>query len=355
MIKVLVAAEDPGGASTLVPVIRQLMGRSSEISVRALTRSQATTILSKWLVCCSQDLITDADLQNSFSAEKPDVLLTATSLEGTLETSVIKLARGYGVPSLALMDSWTNYMWRFGDPAVVRRDALPDLIAVPDQTAYNEMVAIGFPSPKLLVTGHPLLEGLLDWSRNVDRELLRSQLDVMPEEKLIVFFSQPIAEMHGDRFSELGRGYDEISALEVLDEITRELTCGVKLVVKLHPYENRNDLLSTKSNVTLSPKEMQATELMVAGDVICGMSSILLIQAWLCGIPVVSVQPGLRKSDALMLARAGHIKTGRNKGEIRACLLEALNCNDRIIPDSSLNEGGAAERVASIVLDQIGS
>lgn len=355
MTKVLVAAEEPGGASALVPVVRQLKHALPEISASAFTRLQATGILSRWLHCRSQDVVRDEELKKGFGSEKPHFVLTATSMSGTLETSLIELARSYQVPSLALLDSWTNYRARFGNQMEVQLNSLPDLIAVPDQFAYEEMFAVGFPASKLIVTGHPLFDGLIEWSRTVNRELLRSQLDVKPDEKLVVFFSQPIAKMHGNRFSELGRGYDEISALEVLGDTTSELPGKVRLIVKPHPAENRNDLLSTDLGVTLSPEGMQASELMVAGDVVCGMTSIVLIQAWLCGIPVVSVQPGLRKADALMLARAGHIKTGLDKVEIKAQLLRALNGDDRVIPDSPLSKGGAAERVASIILGRIGS
>ena len=83
---------------------------------------------------------------------KASLLLTGTSYNSVdLEKKFIASARERGVPSLAVLDFWSNFALRFsrGDGGL---ENIPDRIAVMDEWAREEMIAAGFDATRLVVT-----------------------------------------------------------------------------------------------------------------------------------------------------------------------------------------------------------
>ena len=360
MIKIMAGAQDPGGAEALAPVLSAL-NATNDVRLEMLARTQAAAVFCRFgLEFECADKLSDAAVTDRVFAAAPNLVIAATSQYGTLEQTLIAAARSRDIPTLAVLDSWTNYRVRFAKYGEEITDAFPDVIAVPDALAFDEMCAAGLPADRLSITGQPAfdkLAGRMAEDHSQIRKAIRTILDLQADEILVSFFSQPIRAMYGDPDGDMGRGYDEKKALDCLARALAALTQPVRLVVKPHPREQTgtfDEYLSRNAAIATLAHELDPDDLMLASDIVCGMTTIMLVRAWLAGRCVVSVQPGLRDNDALWLARAGHIKTAVDQQATVTRLNEALQTGPAAPPESNLTDGKATQRVTALALSMTG-
>jgi hypothetical protein len=237
--------------------------------------------------------------------EAPAALLTTTSWgQARIEPEFIAAARRNGVPSLAVVDFWSNYRARF------ERDggaAWPDRIALPDEQARAEAIRDGLPPAALVATGNPHHEALLARATRSDPtpEAFRAGAGVQPGAALVLFASQPIAALYDDRL-----GYTERSVLAAvvaaLDDVAEWLGRPIVLGVRPHPRETAAPLVGGTSRVAVIDASLDdPLDWCLAADLVVGMTSALLFDAALLGRPVVSAQPDLIGADVLPSNRLG--------------------------------------------------
>ena len=152
---------DAGGASAMAPVLVELM-RARRVSVHAFAYLQSRETWARAQIpfrALTEDLDT-LDLFDAVGLADAQLLLVGTSVNAQdYERKLIACARELDVPSLALLDFWSNYRERFDDDTGALR-YLSDSIAVMDERAREEMCALGFDAARLVVTGQPAFDGL---------------------------------------------------------------------------------------------------------------------------------------------------------------------------------------------------
>ena len=105
------------------------------------------------------------------------------------------------------------------------------------------------------------------------------------DRRMIVFFSEPVREDYGDT-----RGFDQFEVFEGLMEEYDQAALS-EIVVKPHP---REDMAAWEHVVQGRARlsSASAADLLTACDGVIGMTSMVLIEAHLLGLPVLSLQPG---------------------------------------------------------------
>ena len=307
---ILVFSCEAGGAEVLAPVVNLLAAqRAYRVVVasyghgqRRFARRGIKTVEVKplreddetWPSCCD-----------------PDILITsATSLptEDMTEKHLWRFARRRGIPSLAFLDQWQNYALRFSGPC---RDAYlkyqPDYINCINRIGLEEMQAIGLPSEKLLPLGHPYLDRLKSEATTNDPALIREHMGIRGASNVFLFVSEPILEYCG-----YSRGYDQYTVLERFIACFRHLPDPPTLIVKLHPKDRRERYPTlvrqyASARIRILRNEFSPLACLLAADRVFGMSSIMLLEAFALGKPVVSLQPGLSVDDPCVLSKYGHI------------------------------------------------
>jgi len=310
---ILALAGDPGGANALAPVIA-LLRKDTSRSVLACAYRQAFDL---W-----RERGLDPQPQEVWQQRLPALvagaalLLTATSVNGIdLERTAIALARHADVPSLTVLDYWSNYTQRFTDSDREGALVLPDRIAVMDELARQDMLAVGFPDATLVVTGQPAFDALpgarvaFTPQRRAD---LRRELGVGKDQLLALYVSQPFADIHGSRDAAkaaLGYTEDEVLALcrHALATLARKRNFDCVLAIRPHPREPDEKFSETQETGlrTVIWRMADRLEAVLAADLVLGMNSVLLYEAACMGCAVVSVQPGLRGDDPLQSNRSG--------------------------------------------------
>lgn len=292
----LFAAHDPGGANLLLAVMAAARAAGHRLSLAPA--GPAETI---WRAAGEVKMETMGDEEDGVMLDRlvPDLVITGTSFGG-YDRHLWLLARARGIGSLAAIDAWTNLQRRFAGPD--GDDGQPDALCVFDEGMRDEILAGGWCRSQLYVTGQPHLQAVtqrLKLARRARRPAGRP---------VIAFFSEPVHQDHGGVATV---GYDQFTTI---DAIVAELDGAppLTLLVQPHPREDPNEWRAWRAGKGGGPVMITigdgAAEAVLAGcDAVLGMTSMVLVEAALAGIPALAVQLGRRRVDNPLLDRLGGV------------------------------------------------
>lgn len=295
-------------------------------------------------------------LAGRFAAIQPKLLLTGTSIQPGIEKEAIALARAQNIPSLALLDSWTNYAARFDDLQTGEKFCyLPDKIATFDQASIAELTAIGIPAERIVLTGNPYFARLQHVPIPKSRAKVRAEFGIPSEARLITFVSEPLAD---EWYSAFASDYPSAAEIETCLRLVAGAVAKQKetyLIVKLHPIEN--PALAERVLAEFSNPQQQIIgrydplSLAAASDAVIGINTNLLLETALIGLPTYALNlaqfAGERRSIG---ARFGLIHSLNSAEELREILANpsqrpsAAAFSEIIYPD-------AVARICSLISD----
>lgn len=350
-LSVVSVLSDAGGAEALLPVLELLRRRGSLTGVFA--SGPAVALLDRAGI---DHAVVPGDPGAALASLDPTVVVTGTSWGGWApELGFIAAAEGLQIPSLAVVDFWANYLARFVTPD--GEVVMPDRIAVPDDAARLEAIAEGIDGDRLIVTGNPHYEALLQRYRDFDQTMrfaFREKVGLPRKALVVLFASQPIAALYGDRL-----GYTEDQVLDqirsALEQVAIWLGHGVILAVRPHPRQTQVTLplSSSRVQVRLATGE-DALSWALSCDLVAGMTSAVLMQAALLGARVVSVQPGLDADDHLPGNRLGITQGAFVTGDIAPILYRTMASSAHLGSSRALQRmRGGIEGATERLLDEI--
>ena len=308
---------DPGGANALAPVLK-VLAADGKLNVANYAYTQATDVLARQGIhtAALPGTIDPSWIQAHLQEKQATFLLTATSHNGIdWEKHFIMSARSLGIPSLAVLDFWSNYAVRFSD-AAGNFCYLPDRVAVMDAHAQSQMIDVGIPPQNIIVTGQPAFDALVECRQQfslAQRATLRESVGVGEHDLLVMFASQPIRELYGEEKKNSSQphtlgpslGFDQHSVLSSLvhglEDCSKKYQKPISVLIRPHPREASSaydDYTSDVIQVTLS-QEGNSRVYAMAADLVVGMNTVLLVEACYLGCVVLSLQPGLRQADSL--------------------------------------------------------
>lgn len=301
---------EPGGAEALIPVIKLVAKETSHQVIVLGYGHGAERFARKGVECIEVGRVAkdDPTIMNTY---RPDLIITsATSLPDfdMSEKYLWLQARLAGVPTIAFVDQWQNYSLRFSGPnATERLSYLPDYINCINAIGEREMIEEGFDPHKLLKFGHPYLSSLRDEARLINTGEILKKLGIQPNQQVILFVSEAIKEHYGR-----SRGYDQYDALRLFLDLMTISAKGARLLIKLHPKDTVTEYERILAEYDgLSPlivsNNLTSVECIEIAAEVYGMTSIMLIEAFVLGKKVVSLQPGLQGEDPMILSRLGLI------------------------------------------------
>lgn len=304
--KILFFSCEPGGAEVLIPVIK-LVQAQPHLEAVVLGYGHALERFAKKGIGCREIGPVPIEDFSLLDHHAPDLLITsATSLPSVdmSEKYLWRQAKQRGITSLAFLDQWQNYSVRFSGIHDDERLAYqPDWINCLNEIGRREMMREGFDEGRLVAFGHPYLSSLKHDFLALDVARLKSDLDLAASDEVVLFVSEAICEYYGNR-----RGYDQYTVLDYFLTNFVGAANRIKILIKLHP----KDKLALFQDIAEKFKtlkfrfvgnELSAIECLAVSDFVFGMSSIMLIEAYVLGKKVVSLQPGLSVEDPMVLSR----------------------------------------------------
>lgn len=324
---------DPGGANAVAPVI-ELLRAEGKVSVTALAYLQAVTLWSKRGI--QFDTINgetgDDDILKLLNEPKANLLLTGTSVNRfELEKRFIEAARQLDIPSMSVLDFWSNYALRFSDDAGDLR-YLPDRIAVMDALARDEMVADGIVDSSIVITGHPALDSLAKHRHAFTQErkaVVRQDFGVAADAWLVLYASQPPIFFEQDDSVPppwLDRLRTVNALLGPLASLAKERGKSATLLIRPHPRESGEiyrDLAHDTVRIVVSGAG-DSRDLALAADIVVGMNTMFLVEARHLGRPTLSIRLALPLPDDFPPNRSGTIRAVYRVEGIATALEELL-------------------------------
>ena len=359
--EVLVVCGDAGGAAAVAPVA-ELLIREGRVNLRSAVYRQAAELWARRGLP-HQTLaagLSDGDL--AALAGSADALLLGTSVNG--EDYERRLGALFPARAVAVLDFWSNYAPRFRSAAGVLEP--PAVVCVMDESARSGMAAEGFEAARVVVTGQPAFDALAGLRRAFgenERKSLRATLGVVEGERLVVFASQPLAEFYAQpELRARHPGYDQGTALRLLiaalEELAPEIRRNIVLLVRPHPREEPGSLAwAARSTETLRVRvdgSGDSRTCLLAADLVCGMTSVILVEACHLGCPTLSLQPGLAGPDPLPTNSAGLSRLVRTAAELRETLRDFLcagpaRAEQKTRQAGLSTDGEASRRVADMI------
>lgn len=337
--KILLFSRDPGGANAIIPLVLKLKERNKVFLYGkdvALQRYQTHNLKAKNIMDFCQE-ITIEEIEHFLEELQPDLIVTGTSADDNTEKYLWKAGERLGIASIAILDQWVNYGIRFSKYFVSEiqeyqrertQDYLPTKILVMDAFAKKEMQKEGIKEEKIIVTGQPYFDVFMEQLKNISNKTIkeyRESLGCREEDFMFVYASEPISKIYG---SEQGKAYWGYTEKTIFTSLQRELVSLTKqygkqgkVIIRPHPKENKeawSACLGTIENVTFQLDDSTDAKLLIkASDLICGMSSMFLMESALCDKKILSVQIGLKKENPFILDKKGIIKSVRTEQELK--------------------------------------
>jgi hypothetical protein len=335
--RVLVAAEDPGAANALAPVVGML-SRDGRVEVSSACGPMAASVFERFAVPSFAESACDAD--GWLDRFAPALLLLGTSENReSVDRRLHRQARRRGIPTVCLLDYWSQFAQRFSEAGPDGHLGLvPDRIFVMDEPARDALIAEGVPPERLDVTGHPYLDYFQQSAptlRPADAAAFRASLGLASQTRLITFVSETFGFTCGEdaRFEPLSTSRERtIVVLEhllaALARIVPGLDQEVALVNKLHPKNTAGEFASVPRRSL--PFTMHVltdadnTQLLQASALVIGMTSMLLVEAACLGLPTLSIlaRPA---DDSIGPGRRAHGVVVRSPEELHTELARLLH------------------------------
>lgn len=328
--RLLLLAHDPGGANVLAPLIGQVIKRGYRLQVWGLGPAKKVFRDAKVKTQRKTKGVRQ-ELDRELNSWKPALVITGTSVSDETEKWLWKKASQLKIPTVVIIDQWMNYLRRFEWRVKKRGYIFPTRILVSDQIAKEEAVREGIPEKMVRVTGNPYLENLQERANEYKKrsKQTKDRLGLMPQEKLVTFVSEPISQDYGVDYW----GFDEKTIFKLLMltlvEVSHSRRTKVLVVVKLHPREEKNNYQKMKLKLSNNIRwqlvpDINSGDLIMASDLVCGMSSMMLIESVILGVPTVSIQIGLKRQNLLVLDRLGILKTVLNQEKLKKQVGDAM-------------------------------
>jgi hypothetical protein len=222
------------------------------------------------------------------------VVVTSTSYKPA-ERVALEWATQRGIPTVQLIDSWYDYRRRI--ELTNQPGAMPDEIWVFDDVAKADAVAEGLPGERICAVGHPAWEAVPPLPAASSAEIL--------------LIDQPVSSDIGQRL-----GYTET---EFFDLVRSGLGNNPPPTLAMHPRRPESDRSASGFRIVRNTREAAKS-----CDTVIGMFSSFLIEAFLAGRRVVSVQPNAKGEDFCILSRLGLVPRVTAAADLAPALASAL-------------------------------
>ena len=302
-MKVFVVSGDAGGAQCVHAVCHELRRRNA--ALEAWVYGPGHGVFQDGAKRLPEAPTSPEAAREMLSAFEPDVLLLGTSVNKREDEKVfLKSARTLGIPSIAVLDFWSNYHGRFATrPAPSPLDALPDRIAVMDGSAARDLEALGIPSDRIAVTGQPAFDRLHETPPSPGEiRSLRESMGCGSDQRLVLFASQPFREL-ATQHGMAPVPFDEIDLAQTVLASVHEIDAC--LWIRPHPREASAKFRPLADQGAIVATTGSSIQALHAADDVVGMSSVFLLEAGILGKRVLSLQPGVNDGGPLPLARLG--------------------------------------------------
>lgn len=352
---IMLFAADPGGANSIAVLSNYLQKKNYNTvlfaryaALKHLTSNgyKNVTLLSKDIK--EYDIQTIESLINSYN---PCLIITSTTGRDFIERTAWLVGGKLNIPIIAILDQWMNYSLRFLKKHDTHQDKntysvdeyiLPTSIIVMDQVAKLSMVHEGLPHNIIYPLGSPYFDHIKLKSKIAKPKSFNSVT--------ILFASEPITKIYGNKLGRSIHGYTEKTTLRslCLHIQTLDIKRKIKLVIKPHPRESEkrySEFLEKFAFTSICP-EKSVFDSFKHCDIVFGMSSTVLLEAILFKKPTISLHLSSNKKSTYLLEQRGKTTAIRKRYKLTTVIKNLLTKQlTSYNQQFELTKGGACQAI----------
>ena len=296
VFRIVAFAQHTGQTQVLAPVLQRLNQEPDRFHLTTMGHRHAIPVFSRHQLPFRETAevfghvpITYQEAREYLSNTAPDLVCVGTShprdILGDMSTlNMLHAAESLGIPTFGLLDHWQG-LDRFDNP-----DNAPNYLGVMDSNLLKRFSS-RLPNTQVEVTGHPHLEGI--WreataSVFAEKRLRAREIFGFDPEAAIWFIVSQILVDRADPDRRVSFLQPEIEGRDLLETIrqfaeSHRARTGrpVEVVCRIHPKEPFRDV---KNLNQLTPSQV-----LKLADLLIGWDSMLLIEGYFSGIPVLSL------------------------------------------------------------------
>jgi hypothetical protein len=355
---ILLYADDPGAVNYLAPLPRALL------TIGITSRF----VVSPALTCYCKDRDIVADTRQPHQC--PEYLLDGIAVV-VLGTSEEKncwghqlhfCAKSLKIPIIGVVDMAVNADKRFRGESENPLHHAPDWLVVPDTFCESAFAILGFPRDRVLPFGHPHYDAIRSELRKFERiDSWRERcFPTAPKDRpLWLFLAEgvdrldPGESFRQDNYTLYGRGDTNFRAAICLQELidaAQNLSPKPWIVLRPHPKNIPDEFALCLDGVDDWAIDGDPIPMLFSADLVIGMTTMLLLEAYLLRRPTLSIIPRISERKWLATLNGGLTLSVTTREELRMSLkqqtyLRMISREDeiRILPR------GASEKLAQFI------
>lgn len=354
--------EDPGAANYVAGLPR--LATEERWDLRLFVGGIAARYLADRGVAF-EEVGPDWDAPAEIERLRPNLVLVGTSENPrTAAHALVDASRELGIPSVGVVDGFSNAAHRFRGVSDTPLRHAPDWMLVPDFWTRDAFTDLGADPGRVRVCGHPHYDRVRETGerlRERGRGRIRAELfpEVSAERPIVVFLAEVSAGLDPAQFRRsaeytlTGRGDSDGRTQIVLEEIL-DAVAGLRpkpyFTLRLHPKNTGGEFAAYSAEIDRLSEGGSPLELVFAADLVVGMTSMLLVEAALLGVPTLGVVPRAREREWLPGLRSGAIPCAASRDELREGMARSLAFRGSPARDGLPELGsGSMERIRQIL------
>jgi len=313
-VNILASAIEVGSVRSIIPVCIEIINNGDRLLIdnRGYFKVDPVESLSSSLVHFPEDSNT---LKRFILQKSIDVVLFSVNIHDTRPLEIARIAQSLNIKTIHLLDYWNGYRSRM---ELDRQEMfIPSKYLVPDEYAKRCAIKEGVPDSIIAVVGQPAFaDAESNFQESRKHNLFDMQIQGLRKrnKKVVLFVSEPVANDQGKSIEDNSnyRGYTEVNALSVLVQALKNSANDFFVIVLPHPRQNIKELKFVWQSLGGNSyggimSGVRGRELLPFVSGVSGMASTLLYEAWLVGVPVLSIQPGLLHKPLRMLQEKDNV------------------------------------------------
>jgi len=308
----LVFVEDPGAANMVVGLANEAAGRGFHLDLVAAGAARETLTNRGEAFRDASEGVLDV---GSYSI----VAVGTSENTRTLAFDLINRARQAGIPSVGIVDFYSNAQFRFRGETGDALAHAPDLILVPDDLTRDAYVRLGHPDDRVITVGHPQYDFVQAYGAELDaegRESIRARIlgADLRSRSIAVFLGEisgglnPQQFVRSEEYSLAGHPDRPGRTDVVLDELfTARERVGDNhaWIFRPHPHQDQAERARQGERFDAVSEGGNPLDLVYAADAVVGMTTMLLQEAAILGKPTLSIVPRHEEAGWLPTVLAG--------------------------------------------------
>lgn len=292
----------------------------------------------------TSDGIIDCGLLDEF-----DIFISGASPSSEIDYNIWKFARKMSKKSICILDAIKDYEDRFKKN---NRYFFSDFICVMNKDDKGILSGLDTGKSKVVVTGSPYLSNIHKFCIAEDEKNAIRKNMLVEGKRVITFCTEYMVKMNEkERY-----GYDEMDILrDIVQYIEGRGKDKFKLFIKLHPndsasfYEDFVSGIDRKVDCELIANDPGYRILQIS-DIVVGMTSIILAEASILGLNIVSYQPAANESRIYIGNEMIEKQIARSKdGLVKKFDAVFDNSNEKKINNSGTMKYNAIENIMALI------